>query len=254
MVEGYRYCLTMIDRFSRWPHAVPLKDMQAETMAYAFYSECIALLSTSLTITTDQGAQFESALFSALARMVGAEKVHTTPYHPQSNGILERWHQTLKAALMCHPHKPWPRVLPAIFLGLRTAFIEDLGASPAELIFGTTLRVPGDFFTTQDMPADPHSFIGKLREHFRLMTPTPTAHHIREKYYVHKDLSTCTHVYRRVDAIKPPLTPPYMGPHRVLRRFDQKRFVVDINGIPKKLSTEVLKPAWRSQEERATTI
>ena len=44
-----------------------------------------------------------------------------------------------------------------------------------------------------------------------------------------------------------------MGPHRVLRRLDQKRFVVDINGIPKTLSTEVLKPSWRSQEERATT-
>ena len=183
---------------------------------------------------------------------MGAEKVHTTPYHPQSNGMLERWHRTLKAALMCHLHTPWPRVLSTVHLGLRTAFKEDLGASPAELIFGTTLRVSGDFFTTQDMPAGPHTFIEKLREHFRLMTPTPTAH-IREKYYVHKDLSTCTHVYRRVDAIKPPLTPPYTGPHRALRRLDQNRFVVDINGIPKTLSTEVLKPAWRSQEERATT-
>ena len=119
-VDNYRYCLTMIDRFSRWPHAVPLRNIQAETVASAFYGEWIALFGTPLTITTDQGAQFESALFSALARLVVASKVHTTPYHPQSNGILERWHRTLKAALMCHPNTPWPKLLLTVLLGLRT--------------------------------------------------------------------------------------------------------------------------------------
>ena len=112
-VDNYRYCLTIIDYFSRWPQAVPLRDIRAETVASAFYSSWISIFGTPLTITTNQGAQFESALFSALARLVGANKVHTTPYHPQSNGILERWHRTLKAVLMCHPHDPWATLLPS---------------------------------------------------------------------------------------------------------------------------------------------
>ena len=125
------------NRFSRWSHAVPLQNIQAETVATAFYSSWISLFGTPLTITTDQGAQFESSLFTALAKLVGASKVHTSPYHPQSNRILERWHRTLKTALMCHPHVPWPNLPPTVFLGLRTAFKEDLGASPAELLFFT---------------------------------------------------------------------------------------------------------------------
>ena len=124
-----------------------------------------------------------------------------------------------------------------------------MGASPAELLFGTTLRIPGDFFTTQEVPADPHTFVGRLREHFRLMTPPPTSHYIMTRRYFNKDLNSCTHVYRRVDAVKPPLTPPYTGPPRVLQRLDDKRFVIDIDGVVKTLSTEVLTPAYVTFEE-----
>ena len=88
-VDQYRYCLTVIDRVSRWPHAIPLQDMRAETVAWAFYNGWIALFDTPLTMTTDQEAQFQSSLFTALARLVGSDKIRTTPYHPQSNGILE---------------------------------------------------------------------------------------------------------------------------------------------------------------------
>ena len=138
----FRYCLTIIDRFSRWPHAVLLQNMHAETVALAFYNEWISLFGAPLTITTDQGAQFESSLFTALAQLVGASKIRTTPYHPQPNGILERWHRTLKAALMCHPQVQWTKLLPTVLLGLRSTYKEDLGASPAELLFGTTHSGP----------------------------------------------------------------------------------------------------------------
>ena len=225
--------------------------MRAETVAWAFYSGWIALFGTPLTMTTtDQGAQFESSLFTALARLVGADMIHTTPYHPQSNRILERWHRTFKAALMCHPHVPWTKLLPTVLLGLRTTYKENLGTSPSVLLFGTTLRIPGAFFTTQDTIADPLSFVGKLREHFRLMMAVPTAHNVRAKHYIHKHLTTCTHVFRRLDAVKPPLTPPYTGPHCVLRRLDDKSFVIEVDGVAKTLSTEVLKPAYIAQEEK----
>ena len=150
---------------------------------------------------------------------------------------------------MCHPHVPWPTLLPTVLYGLRTTYKEDLGASPAELLFGTTLQIPGLFFTTQDVPADPHTFVGRLREHFQFMSPPPTSDHVKSKHFYHKDLSTCTQVFRRVDVVKPPLTPSYTGPHRVLQRLDDKRFVIDIDGVLKTLSTESLKPAYTSADE-----
>ncbi|XP_014214889.1 KRAB-A domain-containing protein 2-like [Copidosoma floridanum] len=164
LTKGFQYCLTIIDGFTRWPVAVPVPDQQAATVAKALYDSWIACFGTPLTITSDQGAQFKSALFTELAKMIGPSRIRTTPYHPQSNGMVERFHRSFKVGLMCCPDVPWPDALPSVLLGLRTSFKEDLQASPAEMLYGTTLRVPGDFFTAQSHPdVNPPSFVQGLR-------------------------------------------------------------------------------------------
>lgn len=90
VLNGLSYCLTIINRFSRWLVAVPLRDVTADTVCTAFYTNWIAQFGTPLTSTTDQGSQFESALFAAVTRMIGANKFRTTSYHPKSNGLVER--------------------------------------------------------------------------------------------------------------------------------------------------------------------
>ena len=79
---GYKYLLTVIDRFSRWPEAVPLKNMEALTVCRAFVDHWISRFGTRETLTTDQGGQFESQLFKALLRLVGCQRNRTTAYHP----------------------------------------------------------------------------------------------------------------------------------------------------------------------------
>lgn len=145
-VNGFRYCLTVIDRFSRFPIAVPMKNVLAATVADIFFREWFCLFGTPRFISSDRGSQFESDIFDYLATIMGVQRIRTTAYHPASNGFVERWHRTLKAALMCNNSIPWVDALPAALLGLRIAFKHDLQASPAEMLFGTTLRVPGDFF------------------------------------------------------------------------------------------------------------
>lgn len=130
-----RYCLTIIDRFSRWPEAIPLADISANTVASAVYSNWVARFGAPRTVTTDQGPQFEAALFKALTNMMGCNRVRTAAYHPASNGLVERWHRTLKAALICHGGSKWVEYLPTVLLGLRTAFKEDIKASAAELLY-----------------------------------------------------------------------------------------------------------------------
>ncbi|GBM73685.1 hypothetical protein AVEN_177736-1 [Araneus ventricosus] len=77
-------------------------------------------------ISTDRGAQFTSDVFHSLAKPFGIRLSHTAAYHPQANGAIERWHRTLKAAIMCHTSVHWVSALPAVLLGLRTVFKEDL--------------------------------------------------------------------------------------------------------------------------------
>lgn len=220
-VDGYRYCLTIIDRFTRWPVAVPMQDMTAQTVAEAFYINWISHYGSPENITTDQGRQFESDLFQALTKFIGAKKSRTSPYHPASNGMIERWHRTFKAALMCKPHISWTTLLPSVMLGLRTSYKEDLKASPAEMLYGTTLRVPGEFFVHQDAPADQHEFLKKHREIMRSIRPEPTSHHVKTNLFTIKGMDTCTHVFIRGDHERKPLEPPYTGPFKVLRQTFQ---------------------------------
>ncbi|CAB0040197.1 unnamed protein product, partial [Trichogramma brassicae] len=62
--------------------------------------------------------------------------------------------------------------------------------------------------------------------------------------FVFKDLATSDYVFRRLDTILKPLEQPYTGPHRVIRRINERNFVVDVNGVAKTLSTDQLKPAY----------
>lgn len=249
--DNYRYCLTIIDRFSRWPEAIPLKDMTADTVATAFFNTWVSRYGAPKTITTDQGSQFESELFKALTNMLGSKRIRTSPYHPAANGLIERWHRSLKAALMCQQTAAWTEILPTVLLGLRTSFKEDLNASAAELLFGTSLRIPGEFLTdlTNESPVNPQIFIEKFREHIRAIRPQQTAIHAKHRIFRLKDLYTCTHVFLRNDTVKRPLEPPYSGPHQVIKRLDDQIFVIKVGEKETTISTERLKPAYITVED-----
>ncbi|CAB0042244.1 unnamed protein product [Trichogramma brassicae] len=134
----------------------------------SFFPRMDFIFCTPLTITTDQGAQFEGKLLAQLCKLVGAKHVHTSPYHPQANSMVERMHRTLKAALECSPETPWTLALPGVLLGLRTTFKEDLQASPAEMVFGTSLRIPGEFVARQEPDkTSPSEFVLALRRLFQ---------------------------------------------------------------------------------------
>ncbi|GFU43363.1 integrase catalytic domain-containing protein [Trichonephila clavipes] len=127
--NGYTYCLTMIDRFSKWPEAQPLKDITAETEA--FFSSWVSRFGTPAILTTDRGRQFESSLFKALSKLLGVQKCRTTGYHPQANGMIEELHRPLKSAIKCHATERWTEVLPIILLGLRASPKEDIPVYPS---------------------------------------------------------------------------------------------------------------------------
>ena len=83
--DGFRYLLTCVDCFTLWQEAIPIVDIQAETVADAFFSGWIAQFRTPATITTDGGAQLESKLWDGLCNQFGIVRNRTTSYHPQSN-------------------------------------------------------------------------------------------------------------------------------------------------------------------------
>ena len=126
--DGFKYLLTCVDRFTRWPEAIPIIDIRAETVADTIFGGWVARFETRATITTERGAKFESRLWDTLCNQFGITRNRTTSYHPQSNGMVERLCRQLKAAIMAHETpNPWTTTLPAVLLGIRSAVKETLG-------------------------------------------------------------------------------------------------------------------------------
>jgi cleavage and polyadenylation specificity factor subunit 1 len=125
--SGFRYCLTAIDRYTRRPEAVPLSDITAEAVAKAFVSVWVARFGCPQQITADEGRQFEARLFKTLATITGSSLTWTTAWHPTSNGMIDRLHRQLKAALMCHADEHWAEALPVALLGIRSLHFEGPG-------------------------------------------------------------------------------------------------------------------------------
>ena len=123
--KDFMYCLTMIDRLNRWPEAVLMTDMTVETVENTFINYWISKYGTASRISTDLGRQCESTLFKKINRMLGVTHLKTTLYHPQANGIIEKWHRTFKAAIKCHDTNDWIEILPIILLGMWTTFKAD---------------------------------------------------------------------------------------------------------------------------------
>ena len=98
--NGYKYLLTAVIRFTRWPIAVPLVDISAQSVAEAFDYGWISHFGIPATITTDRGSQFSLATFQQLTKTWGIKIQMTTPYHPDANGLVERLHRRLKEALI----------------------------------------------------------------------------------------------------------------------------------------------------------
>ena len=174
--KGCTYLLTCIDRYIRWPQAIPMVDTTAESCASALLTGWISRFGVPTTITTDQGRQFESDLWHSLVNLLGTTRLRITGYHPQANGLVERFHRHLKTGLKARlAGSNWVADLPVVLLGIRATLKEDLSCTSAEMEYGTTLRLPGDF--SSPTIEDPTSIVSRLRSSMQHLQFVPTRWH-----------------------------------------------------------------------------
>ncbi len=153
--SGFSYLFTIVDRTTRWPEAIPLSGIATADCAAALFSGWIQRFGVPSVITSERGAQFTSSLWTALCSILSISQMKTTAYHPQSNGLVERFHRRLKEALQARSAGPdWLSHLPWVLLGIRSAVPLEGGPSPAEAVMGCQPILPGEFLTTGEPPLE----------------------------------------------------------------------------------------------------
>ena len=225
--SGSVYLLTCVDRFTHWPEAVPIPDSTEETVARAFIQTWIAHFGTPSAVTTDRGRQFESHLWCEFSNLLGTKHLRTTAYHP-----IVRFHCQLKASLKAYPHpERLAEALPLVLLGIWTSLKEDIACTSAELEYGTTLRLPGEFLTPSCSDcSDPSSNVTHLKSvMYTLQATLPRHPPSQNTAHATSALEEAFHVFVRHNAVKKPLQQPYDGPFRVLKR-SAKLYTLDLNG------------------------
>ena len=238
--EGFTHLLTIIDRTTRWPEAIPIVQTSTTYCAIALIRHWIARFGVPLDMTSDRGPQFTSALWNEVANKLGIQVHRTTAYHPQSNGLVERFHRTLKAALKARLQGPrWTDELPSVLLGLRTVPKEDLDTSSAKLVYGEPLTVPGEFVNPNSRLHSSNNLFHSLAERF---APIPTSHHGLSTPSIPPSLKNARFVFVRRDCHRGPLQRPYDGPYRVITP-GPKTFRVMIGRREEVISIDRLKPA-----------
>ena len=212
--SGFTYLLTIVDRNTRWPEAIPLRGITTPKRVHALITGWIACFGVPGDISSDRGSQFTSLLWSEIAACLKVKLHHTSAYHPQENEMIERFHRTLKTALKaCLTAPKWVEELPWLLLGLRTTPKEHLGYSSAELVYSEPLTIPGELVppkSAKSMDDLPLSF----RLNILLCAPRPASHHTSALPYLSPSLSAAKHVYDKMA-----LKVHYRGLIQVLTQF-----------------------------------
>lgn len=143
---GNRYILVLCDYATRYPEAVPLRSIDAEHVAEELI-KIFARVGVPEEILTDQGSNFMSKLLAELYSLLHIHSIRTSPYHPQTDGLVERFNKTLKSMLrkaVDTEGKNWDKLIPYLLFAYREVPQASTGFSPFELVYGRNVRGPLD--------------------------------------------------------------------------------------------------------------
>ena len=226
--NGHQYLLTMIDRHTKWFEVLPLRNITTKVVIDALLSQWISRYGVPQELVTDRGTQFMSHDFNAFLKRMGITHRPTTAYHPQCNGLVERFHRVLKQSLRCHNDSSWFTDLPIILLSLRNAYSRTTGTSPAKLVFRTPLRLPGEIFAPTIIDEYVHR---------------PAISYSNTRSFVPSALADCSHVWLRQEVKTSSLQRPYTGPYKVVSRTE-KTLTLQIDTREHVVTIDRVKPVY----------
>ncbi|KAJ8037827.1 hypothetical protein HOLleu_18745 [Holothuria leucospilota] len=256
--KGNRYVLVLMDHFSKYVNLYPMQDQKAVTVAKCIFENYVKQHGIPEQLHTDQGRQFEGEVVTHLCKSLGIRKTRTTPYHPQSDGLIERFNRTMKdqlAKYIAAGHSDWDdEYLGYIEFAYNTACHSTTGYTPYFVLHGRECRTPVTLLTappelqTNVTPGTPAFYCTKLKEKmkhaFESITEQSAGSQEKQKYYY--DLSKKFHPFLPGDLVmvnnaadRSKIAPKWVGPFLVVkvlsRSGDNITYEIQDNANPARL-------------------
>ena len=243
--SGNQYLLTLMCATTRYPDAIPLKNISAKNIVKHIL-RYFTNFGIPKVIQTDRGTNFTSDLFSNVLKELGIKQSLSSAYHPESQGILERWHQTFKSMLkkFClESSLDWDEGVNYLLFSIREAPQESLGFSPFEMVFGRILRGPLALVTDEWLKPSNHSQTLTVEQYIRNLKETlnkvrkiasENLSNAQMNMKVNYDRKTKARKFREGDLVMAyfpipgsPLQSKFHGPYKVVKNSNNNTYVIE---------------------------
>ena len=242
--RGNKYVLVIVDTLTKWAEALPMPDEKAETVARLLVEEFVCRFGIPAQLHSDQGRQFEAAVFQEMCQLLGIHKTRTTPLHPQSNGQTERLNRTLLdllAKLAAENPSEWDVKLPYAISAYRSTPHNTTGETPNRLMLGREVTTPLLLLTPPPPEMQDRSpWVETLHEHFQeahrnILNHYGRALHTQKTYYDRRqrgfEFSVGDHVWLAVKKMRKrgpyKLNPQrWEGPYDIRKRLSATVYVI----------------------------
>ena len=232
--KGYKYILVVCDYFTKYTEAYPLKDKTARSVVDALMDVWLPRYGFPLFLHSDQGKEFDNVMIHKLSELLGTVKTKTTPYHPRSDGLVERFNRTLLAMLamfVSQEHDNWDDLLPFMMLAYNTTVHTSTGYTPYRLVFGDECNLPGNLvhreLRADPPPGDPGTYASWVQQalyesYDEVRAQQQRATHRQKRNYDSKAVARafpigCWTLRYYPPARKNKLCSPWIGPYKVVR-------------------------------------
>jgi hypothetical protein len=236
-----QYVLVITDYFTRHVTAIALPNNTAEITAQALFNQYFCIYGIPAVILSDQGSHFRNQLMHNISSLIGFNMIHSTPYHPQTNGVVERFNATFIpqiSKLQDNQHNNWDEYLQAVVFAYNTGIHKSTRYSPYELLFGRLPRLP--------INTPPHCFsFKKPNDYFDQLKKTLRIYHQAARHHimVQQQNSKKTYDHNRHD-------PHYCIGDKVITRIHGNRGKLDPKFSPTpKVIVRVNHPTYEVLDE-----
>ena len=195
--QGNQYVLVITDFFSRHVTAIALPNCTAETTAITLFNHFFCQFGIPSAILSDQGSHFQNHLMANIRRLIGYNHIYSTAYHPQTNGIVERFNGTFVpqiSKLQDIAHNNWDEYLSAVVFAYNSGVHRTTKYSPYELLYGCTPRLP-------IYPSPTDFYFPKPSDYFQQLQKTLKLYHsmARQNILHQQQLNKVRYDTRRTD-------------------------------------------------------